>query len=220
MRREHIIIGGSEPMPPFVENLVFWAPMTENDVTDHISGTSPTSDTGCSYTWDANKGMYLCETTGSSSSLNAAMIWTGLNLNIAPADSQQYTITGVFEWVLGGGSYNGKYFCYMACNNYHNQSPTTIRYSNGDVEDEGISPTTVGIHRLTIIADNSNGLKKMIRYEDTRLTTNKSNWGGFRTAPTSVAVGQFLNGVTSGKIYAKDIRVYNRALSASEVAQL
>lgn len=206
------------PDIPFAENLVFYAPLTEGDVSDHISGVSPTSDSGCSYTWNAEKGMYLCETSGGETSLNAAMIWDGLSLNIAPASSQQYTITGVFEFVSADGR-NGKYLCYMACNNYHNQNPTCVRYTNGDVQEEGYSIQN-GVHRLTVIADNSGGSMKLIRYEDTRLTTNKANWNAFRTAPTSVALCQFLNFITVGKIYAKDIRVYNRALSASEVAQL
>lgn len=217
MIREHIIIGGSEPMPPFVENLVFWAPMTENDVTDHISGTSPASDTDCSATWDSAKGMYLLVTTGSSSSLNAALIWSNLNLNINAASSQQYTITGVFEFVSMQGN---DYSCYIACNNYRNQSHTTIRYTNGDVRDAGYSAPTTGIHRLTVIADNSSGLKRYYRYTDANCVTTLSNWSGFRTAPDSIAACQLLNNNIAMSIYAKDIRIYNRALSASEVAQL
>lgn len=212
MIREQIIIGGSGPMPPFVENLVFWAPMPENDVTDHISGISPTSDTGCSYTWDANKRMYLCETAGSISSLNAALIWNNLTLDIKPANIQQFTITGVFEFVSQNG--NG-YSCYIACNNYHDQSPTNIRWTNGDA---GLTPS--GTNRLTVVADNSEGLKKCIRYVNSTQATYQSSWNGFRTPPVSIAVGQLLNNNVGFRIYAKDIRIYNRALSAAEVAQL
>lgn len=218
MIREEVILESSPITPgiPFYENLVFWAPLTEGDLTDNVGGGSPTSDTGCTATWNAEKGMYLLNTTGTNSSLNAALIWSNLNLNIANT-SQQYTITGVFEFVSKQGN---DYSCYIACNNYHNQNLTCVRFTNQDVRDAGYTAPNTGIHRLTAIADNSGGLKKYYRYTDASLVSNISNWSGFKSAPNSIALCQLLNNNTAMSIYAKDIRIYNRALSAAEVAQL
>lgn len=58
MSRRHYKKLEQQPLPPFYENLVFWAPLTEGDLTDHISGASLVANQNASITWDSAEGAY------------------------------------------------------------------------------------------------------------------------------------------------------------------
>ena len=103
MRREHKDnSGGSQPIP-FEEDLIFYAPLTQGDLTDHVSGTTGQLLTDTTMTWDANKGMYLFHTSNpgygdSISSSNGGLYFSNVTehtkTNITVAfTAEQYSAT-------------------------------------------------------------------------------------------------------------------------------
>lgn len=217
MKRENVQISGSVlPDIPFAENLVFYAPLTYGDLTDHISGTSPTTDTQCSCTWDSSKEMYLLSANGANN-FRCALNYTNLSLQITEKSTQQFTVTGIFEWV----SKNGNNFeAFYSVSNQKQSSNTCLRWTCGDVTKYDGGKHFTGIKRLTAIVDNSSGQGTYIRYEDNELVTNFGSWSNIKNPPNSVGICQLLINQYAFSCYAKDVRVYNRALSAAEVAQL
>ena len=79
MRREHKNI---EEVVPFRESLVFYAPLTQGDLSDHVSGVKPTTDSGCSYVWDDAKQMYLFETSTNTSSWECCLKYRGMGMGL------------------------------------------------------------------------------------------------------------------------------------------
>lgn len=76
MRREHRIITGGEIIQP-----VFYAPLTQGDVTDHISGISigTVSPNNGSYSWDSSLGAYHFI---KNSGRGGAAAWKGLSMGL------------------------------------------------------------------------------------------------------------------------------------------
>lgn len=58
MRRGHYVESGGASA-----NLIFYAPLTENDLTDHISGEGMLF-TSTTHTWNATHGMYEFKKSG------------------------------------------------------------------------------------------------------------------------------------------------------------
>lgn len=67
---------------PFAEDLIFWAPLTEGDLTDHISGVTGEIQNGTTVTWDSSKGMYLIDTTRVSSTTWSGGLWFPNSINL------------------------------------------------------------------------------------------------------------------------------------------
>ena len=205
----------NEPLPPFADNLVFWAPLTEGDLTDHISGVEPTTDAGCSVTWDAEKQMYKFYANGSSSSYKASARYGSLDMGMLDGDA----VTLVID--VEEISYSGNHYSPMLCT------------PDGIVESQGFNSARVNnvyyhsgidleLHRYSVVFERKIGAGKfnVIRYQD-GIHKHTTQW----TAPLKLSdniatICQLNNGNTLYSIYAKNARIYNRELTAEEVAQL
>lgn len=204
-----------EPLPPFAENLVFWAPLTEDDLTDHISGVNPTSDTGCSVIYDTDKGMYKFYANGTSSSYKASARYK--NLEMGMSDGDAVTLVIDVEEI----SYSGNHYSPMFC------TPDEI------VEAQGFNPARVNnvyyhsgvdnaLHRHCVVCTKKIGTStfSVIRYQD-GIYKHTANWAApIKLSDNIVTICQLNTGNTMYSIYAKNARIYNRALTAEEVAQL
>lgn len=201
-----------EDEPVFYENLVFYAPLLKNDLTDHISGTVPTSDNSCGYEWDSTKGMYLLKAQGSSSSTYAALKY--INLSLFSNGTPHTLVIDVDE--------NHSDFTSTYTNRYNIMMTTPIRpvtsnfsaysYIRHYSYDTTYSPIK-GLHRYVMVWQNNNEMW----YKDGVYFGNGSrdplNFN-------SVAICQLNTNNSRNSIWAKNARIYNRALSAVEVKQL
>lgn len=215
MKREHII-SGTEPLPPFSENLVFYAPLTNGDLTDHISGTNPTLTGNGIMTWDTNEQAYMFKMTTSSNSCIAYwnVDFTGrMNLNV----SQEYTIfskvkvvnyVSGYPYILGLGNWNNSSSYKPHINAETCGHPSTImncaciRYSNNSM------------YFMQANRTETNSSSHM---------SNPANWNNINLCANRVCVYfRRWNEDTANNAYAyiKDCMVFNRALTPAEVAQL
>lgn len=210
----------NEPLPPFAENLVFWAPLTEGDLTDHISGVSPTTDAGCSVTWDANKGMYKlrCYSSSNYSYVAALHYVVGEIIDLNTLNRDGFTITLFMQEI----SYSGNHYSAYASANGLKEV-----FGSGSVANDNaymyvcgarFSGTTVKQdNRITVVCNN-----QVIRYYYNGVLSLESGWSFIndKSGIYSISVCQKHSNNTEMTIFAKDVRIYNRALTASEVAQL
>lgn len=212
MRREYEVAErGAVDMPPFADNLVFWAPLDNGDVTDHISGKSPSSDSGCGYEWDENKGMYLLHAVGSSSSCYTALKYS--NLNLFENGHEHTLVIDVDE--------NNSWFSSTYTNRYNIMIGSPIRTSSNGVStyichyrySTSYTPM-VGTHRYVMVV--KSGTWKF--YKDGVLITSLSSTGV--SNGKSVAICQLNTNNSRNYIWAKNARIYNKAFSDEEVRQL
>lgn len=213
MSRRHISPSGGEPLPPYSENLVFWAPLTEGDLTDHISGLVP--NVQGSATWDANKGMYLLDST-QNNQRKAALRYTksgGFDINCQTG----WTLFGIFEKVSSTWNYNA----IMACTSIYlrnvgwSTNKECFIYVN-----ELLTGVLSGIHKICIAT--TNGVGAVNVYVDGVLVYTGDGYSASQMSNPPTQVDICASNSNSNRIceYAKDVRVYNRKLTASEVAQL
>lgn len=212
--REHFILGG-EPLPPFSEDLVFWTPLTNGDLTDHISRISPSTDSGCTVSFDTNKNMYLLTTTGTSRSYKAALRYTSLNLGMSDGDGVTLVI------VAAEKSYSGNHYSAML------STPSV------QVESQGKNPARISIvyfhssldtqlHRYALTCSPKIGTSNFTlkRYCDGVLK-HTSQWSAIIPFTQNVVTMCQLNSSnTAYAIYVSNARIYNREMTPSEVAQL
>lgn len=208
MRREHKNI---EEVVPFSESLVFYAPLAQGDLSDHISGVIPTSDTDCGYLWNQSVNMYELY---SNKTWGGALIYEGLNMGLQ--DNQDITLAiDVSEISFSGNRYASMIGCprwnstvtsdgtMYICHYRYNTSYTPMTDLNRYV----MTFTSTGIAKwyrngsLVLTSPNWHKRTRLFSFNQVTLCLNPNNCYKYR-------------------IYAKNARVYNRALSDSEVAIL
>lgn len=231
MKREHIKNGGSiQPTIPFAENLVFYAPLTQGDLTDHISGSELqvkeyTGATG-TISFDQDKQMYYFFHNYVKGYCFTKYKWTGLSMGLVPNNpsSSNLHCTIFFKYIdetfpiVNNKSYsrfNPSLFYVEGLNNY---------VYAGSI-DEKTSFISYFDHTLKDCALVVNGTTTYFYIDHVLVATKNSLW---------LANGQTYNSINNrlsiypihdatthgGAGWMKDIRVYNRALSANEIAQL
>lgn len=202
-----------QPLPPFYENLVFWAPLTEGDLTDHISGVSPTTDTGCGYEWDADKGMYKLTSSGNSSSRYGALKYSGLNMRLA--DGQDITFVLDFEEVSGNGNGYNVIFGVPATTV---QIPDIAYITHYRYTSQTNYNNVMGYGRYACVY--SGTTCKFYKDGILKNTVSSAKWSMIKFSANTASICQLNTNNTEYTMYGKNARIYNRALSASEVAQL
>lgn len=96
MSKRHSIAVGGEPLP---QGCRFYAPLTQDDVSDHVSGTIPTNG-GAPVSWDSGKNAWhVAQTTGGT---QLGWIYNHPNINLF---STPYTYTYVAKVFVN--SFNG-----------------------------------------------------------------------------------------------------------------
>lgn len=236
MRREYIKSGGDTPLPPFSENLVFWAPLTQGDLSDHISSEVGVSSSGCSATWDSSEGMYLLsaattDTYGrghNSDALryNSAALRANLN-GTQTTGMTVYMLLKEHTYVPGT---NGQYGVsrYFSCSDMYDIWETSPRM-NVLVDGARLRQSQIDTTKLWKVAVVYNPSARLLTFYDNGSPMYTAAWTDTPAAPLSVGLCS-KNGhgtsTTSGyntksfSAYVADVRIYNRQLTASEVTQL
>ena len=214
MKREHIISSDTSNVP-FAEDLVFYAPLTEGDLTDHISVTLPTSSpsgtNGSGISWDSTNSMYAFEAV---SVWGYAALWDQLNMGLSDGDPITICIdvvedvdtfnsstTNRFNSMIGTPKWTSSKAMVYIC---HYRYDTTYN-------------ALTGLHRYVATWENGN----IKWYKDGVLSNTGSGWNAnsdFSNNEVTICLVPTNNSYY--KIWAKNARIYNRAMSASEVAQL
>ena len=211
MKREDFIKSGGS-LPPFSENLVFWAPLEEGDVTEVLHGITPTTDSGCSFVFDANKQMYRLNASGGSSSYRGALKYS--NVGMGMGNNHECTIViDVEEISISGNRYSAMIATPIIQNNISITYCCNARYFNS---------INKNLHRYVAVYGGLNqGEQNTFErcYYDGILCYD-AVWQGLPIANDSVSLCQLHRNNTQYSIYAKNARVYNKAFTTEEVAQL
>lgn len=214
MRREHAIIGGGAPLPPFAENLVFWASLTEGDLTDHVSSLVPNGQGTA--TWDAQKSMYLLDST-QNNQWKAALRYTkngGFPINSIDGHSIYLRIQLI--------SNTTDYEVFAACTSIYirNNGWSSLKECFGYIN-QVVSGVQVDGQTHSVCFTAKAGEWKC--YTDGLLVYTGQGYTAAQqeNPPTQLDVCATNTGSNRRiKLYARDVRLYNRILTASEVAQL
>ena len=214
----------SGPDVPFAENLVFYAPLTEGDLTDHISGKSPSTDSGCTVTWNSTYNMYQLYCSGGA--YRAALRWVGLTLYDAGHNisTDGLTVTAKIKFISqSGNNYSALYSCDSLKDTFGQYTRNKAYLYNCNYR-YGSSGTGLGsnVNQLTTTLVRS-GSPNIKWYKNSTLA-NSTNWDtaniSTTRAPDTLSLCEMHTNNTNMTILISDVRVYDRALSDSEVAQL
>lgn len=220
-RKEHII-SKTEPLPPFSENLVFYAPLSsEHGFKDLISGTVGTvASTGYAQ-WDSTKEMYHLRVQGGSSSYAKGLCWdVNIPLNSTYNEFTLYCFIDEIDSELNGNGYAAMF--YAGYSNTPFSGPGWGYICNAHSTNRGNWQTKIHNGKVCATFSNTGGSSSQVGRIYNYLNgvqKRTANW----TCPTSLSFVEAcgLNGNNSKYgCYIKDLRIYNRVLSASEVAQL
>ena len=201
--------GGNLPDVPFAENLVFYAPLTEGDLTDHISGTIGTKMSNCEMYYDGVKEAYkLISEPNRNKYYVSPLCWTGLStmLNTRPL-TLSIDVAGVDQ---------GNGYCAMLITpSWSIIQKNYCHFYLGEVRFGGLDTS---FNRYVAVFDTNNYVGF---YKNGVLINQQSNWGlnPVYTGEGSVAICM-ANDCNIYSIYAKNARIYNRVFTAQEVAQL
>lgn len=206
---------------PFAEDLIFYAPLTQGDTTDHISGQDIHIRHAGALTWDNAEGAY--KFSGSYAEFYSQFYWSNLSLglNVSSANTVEYTMYSKIKIVSavditysrffpsvgrtdGSGRYVGSPL--FQCTSFYFTSYTSSHW----YEFVGSIANNVG----------NNYVDKILA----RTTTSGYGVSGLPASDMNKYVSIFpiynINGAHSGVAYVRDVRFYNRALTAAEIAQL
>ena len=238
MIREHKQPGGNTPLPPFSENLVFWAPLTQGDLSDHISGEVGASSSNCSAVWDSTEGMYLLtaattDTYGRGHNSDALRYNSStLRANLNGTQTTGMTVYMLLKEHTYVPGTNGQYGVsrYFSCSTMYDVWETSPRM-NVLVDGTRLRQSSINTTKLWRTAVVYNPTSKLITIYDVDSGTQvlSGSWTDTPAAPLSVGLCS-KNGhdtsTTSGyntksfSAYVQDVRIYNRQLTASEIAHL
>lgn len=218
MKREYIKEGGI----PFLNNLVFHAPLEYGDTTDNVSGTDVNVISPGVLSYDDNKSMYLFSATTSGRIFTNLFYWNTPELGIIGNSSTIYDIHytihfNVIFTLLG-------YYSRCVPNISYIEGPNLYGYvGNGNTGSWGYDFRLNEAYNIVVVIDgNSQNIYVNKSFVSTvtplfNITINKNDLDfGVKIFYLHQGGGDAQNGAG----YYKDIRVYNRALNASEVAQL
>ncbi|MCR4964872.1 MAG: LamG domain-containing protein [Bacteroidales bacterium] len=203
MSRRHNILTG-EDLPPFSENLVFWAPLTQGDLTDHVSGVTLSVPYG-SVTWDAGSQGY--KIYGPNSAKKYVGAWMNLSLGF-DITNLGYTLSfELYSWsavwiipaCLGGRTF-AQNVNIGATNNTWQRITNVLEPYDG-VNVHYSHQYLNGVDKFPY----SRGTSPVAGNSSTNLQVELNTRGDNNLNYTYVM---------------RNITIYNRALSASEVAQL
>lgn len=205
--------GGNLPDVPFAENLVFYAPLTEGDLTDHISGTLATTDSNCTYQWDDLIGMYKLKARSSQNGTNypSALKWSIPSMNLT--QGQALTLVIDVKEIHVNGNYYAPMISVPSMSQQGGAYICTARYVNNQL----IST----LHRYCVSCSAFNGSNFTLKWYKDGVLKQSGTWlHNYSYNNNTVSVCQLHINNSEYQIYAKNVRVYNRELTASEVAQL
>ncbi|MBO7628674.1 MAG: hypothetical protein J6S87_01850 [Bacteroidales bacterium] len=212
MRRQVFEKGGGGI--PFAENLIFYAPLTENDLTDHISGEALRTNS-TNVTWNTTHNMYDIQKSGAGSAYFQNL---NLGLPFTSSDYSQVSCTCVFDYIKTLTS--DTLYCNLVglAKGYNNSGHRFPLFFM-----KFVSPAiTVNVKYQMAWTLNNGVFKFYIDGNEVNLNSPYSAADSFDynecNTYVSLAAGNW-SGNNGGGCFG-NIRIYDRALTASEVAQL
>lgn len=246
MSKRHTILGGSQPIPPipssvlFQENLVFYAPLNKGELFDYISGEVGATSQYAWATWDDNEQMYQLGydyPTLLGNDCTALLFTSPICMTNLARCVQNKQVTIVMRYKDAEFSGNSWRMARAYSMNKNSEVLYNNTYNSGqgmnmwlDGNRQGMTSTTlpssatvlrtaIGVYTATNWKVYVNAVQKG------NYSIGSEQW----YAPTSLALcdkqgipNQQSSQYNTKKhvIYAKDIRVYDKACTASEVQQL
>lgn len=207
------------PDVPFAENLVFYAPLTEGDLTDHVSGVSPVRGTGICE-WDASNNAYRLKVQNVTTDATC-LIYNLPQLNFAaPYNWTAFTEVYVISRDITADLLS------IGHPPYNNQDGVSV-FSLHEIH--RFSMFTLG--SWCKLVSQRNGAEANF-YTNGTLDRQTVGTG---TQPTYVSFmvenaisGNYANRINLGALFynhtfdilLRDVRLYNRALTSQEIAML
>lgn len=192
---------------PFIDDCVFYAPLTNGYLAERISGIEPTSDTECSITWDTSNSMYKFSAV---TTWNAAARYTGMKMGLTKGQACTLLID-VIEIAFSGNRY-----AVMIGMPKWRESMTLSYNIRHYAYNTGYSALTT-LARYTVTHDGSGHIKW---YKNGVLSAT-STWAADRPLEEDhVDICMLPGNNYSYSMYAKNAVVYNRCLSATELATI
>lgn len=207
---------------PFADDLIFYAPLTQGDTTDHISGQDIHIRHAGALTWDNAEGAY--KFNGSYAEFYSQFYWSNLSLGIdvTSANTVEYTMFAKVKIVSANTDI---YYCRFLPS--AGRTDGSGRYTGSPLY-QGSSfyfSSYISSHWYEFAGSNANNVAN--NYIDktlARTTTIGYQVSGLPASDINKYVSIFptynVSGANSGVAYVKDVRFYNRALTAAEIAQL
>lgn len=228
MPRRELILPGGKTIPPsvkFQENMVFYAPLNKGDLTDWISGETGATSQDASVVWDDNVGMYLLSFNSTLLGHDCtALRFTSpqLQANLSGIESRCTVFMILKEVSVVGGYRSCRYFSCDTMKDVWERSPR----SNICIDPRWMGQSAIDFNLKTIALVVENGRQRC--YVNGHYVTD-DQWADSLATPVSLGICD-KNGhqtdtsssynVSQCSLYVKDVRVYNRTLSASEIAEL
>ncbi len=207
---------------PFADDLIFYAPLTQGDTTDHISGQDIHVRHAGTLTWDNTEGAYKFD--GSAAEFYSQFYWSNLSLGIdvTSANTVEYTMFAKVKIVSANTDI---YYCRFL--------PSAGR-TDGSGRHVGsplyqgstfyFSSYSTGIWYEFTSSIKNNSSNNYINKSIVRTTNAGYQVSGLPASDMNKYVSIFpcynVSGANSGVVYVRDVRFYNRALTAAEIAQL
>lgn len=199
---------------------IFYAPLSENDTTDKISGVNGSVQYSNSVTWDTDKNMYLFSKNNSYSPSQGIMVYSGLNLDFPNLNNVEFTLLYDINVKVGG---------------YHPSASPNI-------SPKWIAPIVLGERKVIINMENSNpslnsNYKMGVIFPNHNSGKHISKWyvNGSQTSSftyTSAMVGDYTirdrvyinycnsNAYTGCQFYLKDMMIFNKELTINEIRKI
>mgnify|MGYP003408262231 FL=1 len=209
--------GGNLPDVPFAENLVFYAPLTEGDLTDHITGNTLNYTQGLQ--WDSAMGMYKFDKVDKAYEMyydvNLVDIVGDYTLvcEYKPSSISRYNYPVVL--ILGSYAESDEWRPGIASNSSD---------TSGERAEQRLRISTYSIETKTALVYMINGQGDVEFLCDYGNQTNTicipDNWNSSNKCRTRLSVCPKRDHNDTMAVWIKDIRIYNRFFTPEEIAQL
>ena len=205
----------SGPDIPFSENCIFYAPLTQGDLTDHISGQSLIYNSN-KVTWDSTKGMYRF---GAVKKANDMYFPVDISNSIP---NNQYTILLDAQPISYGGYV---YPVFVCVGGYSDSSSTTAGAWRISLASMNQISSRSSRQYLSITINGNNGVYKSITNNTVRqyYTTTVGegqwvqNWNSLMKSRIVINASRHDSYIYD--VVVKDIRIYNFCLTDSQLLQ-
>lgn len=191
---------------PYWEDCVFYAPLNSAESSEMISGITPTSDSGCTAYFDSNKGMWRVRANGNGVS---ALRFSGLDMGLVVG--QEITMVIDVEEITMYDQWQSLF----ATPSYHLGNCAYIRH------DRYSSSTTPMSGRFCLTQTYRNSSGQWANFYKDGSFVQQISWGNPSVNSNMVTICETAS--ANGRyyeIYASNARIYKRAMSAAEIANL
>lgn len=194
---------------PFADNLVFYAPLSKGNLSDRISGVQPTTEDGCTVNWDEQLKAYRLEATYTDR--QSALLYGGLNLGKIQDGVTIHLTASIVE------DNGNKYSAFCTIPDFKTVGTDTACYICSARYAEITSEPATYTLTMGMIQD---GQIHGVFYKNAEFEKEVVWSACYSSEIHTLSVCEINHNCTNLKMYAKDVRVYNRILTPNEIKQL